>query len=486
LINTKEFSMNHRRPPFPAIVVIVLLIIVSAYFLATQTLNDENGALTASGTMEGTTVNVSTEMAGKVKEVLAEEGQPVKAGDSLLVLDDSLLSAQRQVAQSGVDSARSALLTAQSASDLAQAQFDAALIAARAQQGSQRLADWSKRTPNWFEQPLWYFNQDEQIIAAQAEVERSLQALQQAQTELDSVVKNLNNADFVEAEIRLSDARMGYLVAKSVHDHAQITGGKVSPEDVDVKLDPRIPSAYRVKIAIAKDLSGDSDILNVANDSLDSAEAELDAAEKAYNDLLDSDAAERVLEARAKLSVAQERYEVALDTLTRLETGEYSPQVKIAAMALEQAKTAFQQAESAVRQAEANLSLLDTQLAKLTIYAPMDGVVLTRNVEPGEFVQPGAAIFAIADLANITITVYVPEDRYGQIRLGQQAQVTADSFPGETFTGEVIHIANQAEFTPRNIQTVEGRSSTVYAIKLKVNNSEGKLKIGMPADVVFK
>jgi HlyD family secretion protein len=115
----------------------------------------------------------------------------------------------------------------------------------------------------------------------------------------------------------------------------------------------------------------------------------------------------------------------------------------------------------------------------------MDGVILTRNVEPGEFVQPGAVVFAIGDLNNVTITVYVPEDRYGQITLGQQAQVTADSFPGETFTAEVIHIADQAEFTPRNIQTVEGRSSTVYAIKLKVTDSEGKLKIGMPADVTF-
>jgi HlyD family secretion protein len=216
------------------------------------------------------------------------------------------------------------------------------------------------------------------------------------------------------------------------------------------------------------------------------AETELDEAEKAYDDLLSTEAADRVLEARANLTVARERYEVALDTLTRLQTGEYSPQVKISAMVLEQAKTALQQAESAIQQAEANLSLLDTQLAKLTVYAPMDGIVLTRNAETGEFVQPGSTAFAIADLNNITITVYVPEDRYGQIALGQQAQLTADSFPGQTFMAEVIHIADQAEFTPRNIQTVEGRSSTVYAIKLKVTNKEGKLKIGMPADVVFK
>jgi len=171
--------------------------------------------------------------------------------------------------------------------------------------------------------------------------------------------------------------------------------------------------------------------------------------------------------------------------LSRLQTGENAPQVKIASMGLEQAKAASQQAESAIHQAEANLSLLETQIAKLGVYAPMDGIILTRNVEPGEFVQPGGVAFTLADLNNITITVYVPEDRYGQISLGEEAQVTVDSFPGETFTAEVIHIADQAEFTPRNVQTVEGRSSTVYAIKLKVMDSEGKLKIGMPADITF-
>ncbi|MDP2778454.1 MAG: efflux RND transporter periplasmic adaptor subunit, partial [Anaerolineales bacterium] len=121
-----------------------------------------------------------------------------------------------------------------------------------------------------------------------------------------------------------------------------------------------------------------------------------------------------------------------------------------------------------------------------TVYAPMNGVVLARNVEVGEFVQPGATTFSVADLDGLTITVYVPEDQYGNTLLGQEATVTVDSFPNETFGAVVVHIADQAEFTPRNVQTVEGRSSTVYAIKLKVINSEGKLKIGMPADVVFK
>jgi multidrug resistance efflux pump len=466
------------------VIILVLAILFAAYFLFNQS-QQKNGQLTASGFIESVQVNVSPELAGKVSEVLVEEGQAVKKGDPLLRLDPSLLSAQRQIAQSGLDTAKSALLTAQSAYALAQAQYDAALIAAHAQEGSARLSDWANRAPDRFDQPLWYFTRSEQINAAQSAVEAARQAVQQAQSDLDKVVKDLANADFLAAETRLAEARIDYLIARAVYDHAQLTGGKIRPEDVQVDLPPYVP-AYRVKIKIAKTLSGESDIINAASDALDAAEAELDAAQQAYDDLLNTTAAENVLKARAALSVAQERYQVALDNWSRLQTGENSPQVRIAAAALDQAKAAVSQAENAVHQAEANLSLLDTQMDKLTVTAPMDGVILTRSVEAGEFVQPGAVLFVLGQLNELTITVYIPEDRYGQIHLGQSAEVTVDSFPGETFSATVIQISDQAEFTPRNVQTVEGRSATVYAVKLRLENGEDKLKIGMPADVIFK
>src|SRR5690349_1473432 len=265
--------MQHKRPPLPAIFLIVLIIAAGVYY-GFRTLNSpENGALSASGTIESVVVNVSPQIAGRVKEVRFNEGQPVKMGDPLLSLDDRLLAAQREVAQRGVDSAHQALLTAQSAYNLAQAQYDAALTAARAQEGGQRLTDWANRTPGQFDQPLWYFSRDEQITSAQAQVESAQQALQQAQTNLESVVKDLNNANFVAAETRLSNARLGYLIDKGVYNRSQLTGGKVRPEDVylNVDLPPYVP-AYRVKIRVAKGLTGDSDVVTIANDALDVAE----------------------------------------------------------------------------------------------------------------------------------------------------------------------------------------------------------------------
>jgi multidrug resistance efflux pump len=468
------------------IVMIVAFLVAALYFGFRVFSNRDDGKLRASGTIEAVEVNVSPETSGKVKEALVEEGQAVKLGDPVLRLDESLLTAQRVVAQSGVDSAHNALLTAQGAYNMAQAQYDAAVSSARTQQGAARLTDWFSRTPGQFDQPLWYFDQDEQITAAQAEVDDSQQALQQAQTDLEQVVKSLNNSDFVNAETRLADARIGYLVAKSVHDHAQATGGKVSPEDINLPDLPPYAPSYRIKIRVAKGLSSNSgDVIASAQDALDAAQTELEGAQQSYNALLNTDAADRVLKARAALSVARERHEVALDNLSSLQTGEYSSQVKIASLALEQAKNGLQQAQGAVNQAEANLALLDTQLTKLTVYAPMDGVILTRNVEPGEFVQPGASAITMANLSELTITVYVPEDRYGEISLGQKATVTVDSFPNETFSATISSISDQAEFTPRNVQTVQGRSATVYAVKLKVSDPAGKLKLGMPADVVF-
>ena len=86
---------------------------------------------------------------------------------------------------------------------------------------------------------------------------------------------------------------------------------------------------------------------------------------------------------------------------------------------------------------------------------------------------------------KLTITVYIPEDRYGQINIGDMAIVKVDSFPGETFDAVVVRIADQAEYTPRNVQTEEDRRTTVFAIELSVDDPQGKLKPGMPADVNF-
>ncbi len=119
------------------------------------------------------------------------------------------------------------------------------------------------------------------------------------------------------------------------------------------------------------------------------------------------------------------------------------------------------------------------------ITSPIDGVVLERLVEPNEMAAPGSTVLVVAPLDQLYLKIFVPENRYGQITLGQTLPVKVDSFPGQTFVGKVSFISDKAEFTPRNVQTTDSRQTTVYAVKLNLEPTGGKLKPGMPADVTF-
>jgi HlyD family secretion protein len=119
------------------------------------------------------------------------------------------------------------------------------------------------------------------------------------------------------------------------------------------------------------------------------------------------------------------------------------------------------------------------------VTSPIDGTVLERLVEPDEIAAPGSTVLVIAPLDQLYLKIYVPENRYGQISLGQSYPVSVDSFPGTFFNGRVSFISDKAEFTPRNVQTTDSRQTTVYAVKLNLDSSGGKLKPGMPADVHF-
>ncbi len=448
--------MNSNFPPLPVRIVVGLIVLSAIGYYAFRALAPEaTSQLKASGTIEAVVVNASPELAGKVKDVLAEEGQIVRMGDPLLNLDGSLLNAQRAVAASQLDSAKAAYVTAQAAYATAQQQYDTTLTNALAAEKASRLSSWKESKPTEFKQPTWYFSKEERLKAAQTDVDAKKAALDEAMNELADISKRAGSANFITIETKLVEARQAFQNAQDVFD---ATNGA----------------------------SDSQDLRDAAQVTLDEAKIDLDDAQSDYDDALSTDGAKDVLEARAKAMVAQEAYDSAMDALRALQTGADSQAVVTAGKVLEQAKAAMDQAQNAVSTAEANLGLIDAQVTKLTVHASMDGIILTRNVEPGEFVQPGAVALTMANLDELTITVYVPEDQYGNIALGQAATVTVDSFPGESFEAVVTHIADQAEFTPRNVQTVEGRSSTVYAIKLKLTDPKGKLKIGMPADVVFK
>ncbi len=141
--------------------------------------------------------------------------------------------------------------------------------------------------------------------------------------------------------------------------------------------------------------------------------------------------------------------------------------------------------EAQVGVARAALDLLEVQTEKLTLPAPISGLVLEMPAHVGELAVPGAPLATLADLENMTLTVYVPEDEIGMVQIGQPVSVTVDAYPDRTFPGTVGFIASQAEFTPKNVQTREERVNMVFAVKVKLPNDDHALKPGMPADAVI-
>jgi len=204
---------------------------------------------------------------------------------------------------------------------------------------------------------------------------------------------------------------------------------------------------------------------------LEAATAQVNAAQALLDKLSSGPTYEEIRAAQARVAAAQGQLQAAYAQYNLLLAGPSREQIALA--------------DAAVAQAEEALRALDVQASKLVVRAPQDGVVLVRSVEVGEVIGPGAAAFTIGQLDTLQLTVYLPEDSYGRVKLGQIAHVMVDSYPATVFTATVVHIADQAEFTPRNVQTVEGRRTMVYAVKLNVPNPEGKLKPGMPADVRF-
>jgi multidrug resistance efflux pump len=416
--------------------------------------NNTNGSLKASGTTSIVDVQVAPEISGTITQIKAAKGDQVLAGELLFTLDSQLLQAQVAQENAAVQAAQSNLDLAQNKLASAQAQYDLAVQTALQQNQPNRIAGWKTIPPDNVSLPGWYFAKSEQVIALQGLLDTAQKNLDDELANLDSVLKGASNQDFVNAEKRLDQAEQAYTIAQTTLDDAKA----------------------------AQDTN---QIQDAAQKALDSATSELDSAQNVYNAMLSSDEATRVLESRAQVAVAQDQLTNTQAALNNLQTGDQSLQVTSAQAGLDQAKNAVSEAQAGLAQAQSALELAKIQLSKALVTAPVSGTVLSQPMNAGEVVAAGATVVEVGDLDQITLDVYIPENQYGRVQLGQAADVVVDSFPGQTFTGKVTFIADQAEFTPRTVQTVDSRSTTVYKVEITIPNSSHDLKPGMPADATI-
>ena len=193
--------------------------------------------------------------------------------------------------------------------------------------------------------------------------------------------------------------------------------------------------------------------------------------ERAKNLYEDGAISEQALDDRETVAtVAESEMQGASERLRLLESGTRSERISA------------QRASLAASEAEAERVEALLEYAQIT--APNAGLITIRHREPGEIVSAGAAVLTLMNPDDRWVRIYVRADRVGRLSIGQTAMITADAYPERTYTGRVVFIASEAEFTPRDVQTTEERVKLVYRVKVRIEgDSSFDLKPGLAADV---
>lgn len=197
---------------------------------------------------------------------------------------------------------------------------------------------------------------------------------------------------------------------------------------------------------------------------------------------------DQIRQAAAQLRLAEvslERTQTLLNqgSATQQQLDEARTKRDVAETQLSAAKNQIEALKAEEQKLDATLAVFDRQIKEGILLAPIGGTVILRSAEPAEMATPGSVLLRLADLTTLDLRVFLSETDVGQIKIGKQLPVILDAFKGELFTGAVVWISPEAEFTPKNVQTREARTQLVYAVKLAISNPNGRLHIGMPAEV---
>ena len=410
-------------------------------------------ALSASGFIEAEEFSLTAEVSGRISQVLADEGNEVEKGDTLVILDDALTQAQLREAQAAVQIAQAALAQVKASSrPEAIRQAEAALAQAQAARDGAYQA--------W--QDALAIRNDPQELEAQIDATRTQLEVAECQIQAAVAATGASQAEYdmlARAADLVSDPFRVYFSIPTpfgpIRKSITIKSNKGDREEVYFQWNlstRRLTSSWE---AVAM------------------AQAARDGAQAALEDLLAI--RENPQELDTQVDVAKAQYD-------RAEAAVQAAQAQLEALKAGATQEQIAVVEAQVKQAQAAADLLKVQLDKMTLTAPTSGLVMERTVHRGEMGAAGATLMTIANLDEVTLTIYIPEDEIGKVKVGQTVGVSVDSFPDKVFEGQVSYIASEAEFTPKNVQTKKERVNMVFAVKVKIPNPEHELKPGMPAD----
>ena len=201
--------------------------------------------------------------------------------------------------------------------------------------------------------------------------------------------------------------------------------------------------------------------------------------------------------AKAAFDRAAAQRDAARDRLALLQAGTRTEEIERSEQLYKQANARRELVERGARKedvqaaraqldlARATLDGILSQIAELEVKSPANAAVEVLQVRPGDLISPGSPIATLVEVDRLWVRVFVPEPELGYMQLGKEVSVQVDSFPSESFSGRIEQIASRGEFTPRNVQTREERTHMVFSVRLRLDNSQRRLRAGMAADVLI-
>ncbi len=450
--------------------------------------------LTASGVMQARQVSVASEFGGLVADVAVQQGSTVAYGQLVVQLDTAMRDAQIAVAEAGITVAEAGLAQARAGARPGQ------IAVAEAQLAQVEVAQVAAQRAVSDTQALLASPQDVdlQIAVTRSQLAAARERAAEAGAQKDAV--EVAKAAFDEAYIRfdgggrhkfevangtvqdlITDALPGELVDQLPADWGDVLPGVVDRtftyNDYELHLDRGNYELYVYKnIVFPLEAQSLPNLWWQAWVGVNAAAAQVDGLEAKLNQLYIQ---------RANPQATQAQLDAALSAQAQLAAQVVLAQTQVDGLRAGMREEEIAAVKARVDQAYASLQALQQERDMLSLTAPISGSVVEILAHRGEIAAQGAPLVSIADLTDMTLTVYIPETRVGEIQLGQLVEVTVDGVPSRTFTGHVKYISDQAEFTPRNVATVEERENLVFAVDLHLDNQEGLLKPGMPADVRF-
>jgi membrane fusion protein YbhG len=383
-IKQRAAGLRRNRKKLAVVAAIALVgIVVFAWVRARS--GDGNRPIRVSGNIEVTDAELSFKIPGRVEARLVDEGQAVKEGQTVALLDRQELTQEVSRNKAEVEAARAAL--------------------AKLEAGSR----------------------PEEVAEAQA-------AASQARGHLQELENGSRPQEVASAEAAYQSANAD---AKRLADDLDRYSGLYKKQLVSTQQYEAARTASRMADARERQAKEHLDLLK------------------------EGPRKEDIAQARDAYARAQQQY-----TLVKI-----GPR-----------REDIEQARAHLDQAKQSLALAETRLGYGTLLSPMAGRVLSKSIEPGEYVSPGTPIVTVADLVNVWLRAYVNETDLGRVKLGQSVRVTTDTYPGKVYDGRVAFISSQAEFTPKSVQTEKVRVKLVYRIKIDISNPNMELKPGMPAD----